>query len=160
MFLYGCIIRCLVADNSDILHNGKPLSLSARRQRKQVVFMLLSVIVLFFICVVPFRFTSILYDFISDSTWENIGFEGYLNIMNFVRIMFYLNSAANPILYNVFSTKFRNAFKMLCKCKKHQARFYSERTMGGGNGAGENGHYAYKYQMPLRDSTSFSKIEF
>lgn len=42
--------------------------------------------------------------------------------------MFYLNSAVNPILYNVMSSKFRNGFLRLCgyKLKRKKRRSRSE----------------------------------
>ena len=34
----------------------------------------------------------------------------------FARLMFYINSAINPILYNIMSSKFRNGFKRVFHC--------------------------------------------
>ena len=37
--------------------------------------------------------------------------ETYFNLLYFSRLMFYINSAINPILYNIMSSKFRDGFK-------------------------------------------------
>jgi hypothetical protein len=46
----------------------------------------------------------------SDEDIQMMGPETYYHVLNFCRVMFYLNSAINPILYNVMSSKFRTAF--------------------------------------------------
>lgn len=51
------------------------------------------------------------------------GFETYYNILYFSRIMFHINSAINPILYNLMSSKFRGGFIKLCGLKKLRRRF-------------------------------------
>ena len=114
IFLYGCIIARLVTDSDGVLQGGKVMTSQQRSQRKQIVIMLLSVIVIFFVCVLPFRVFSVWMIFVDRSVLARMGLEMYLNLIHFSRIMFYLNSACNPILYTMFSTKFRNAFRKLC----------------------------------------------
>ena len=77
--------------------------------------MLLSVIVAFFICILPFRVVSVWMMYVKPSTLIDMGLVGYYHLMNFVRVMFYLNSACNPVLYNVFSSNFRQAFASHCR---------------------------------------------
>ncbi|KAF0302875.1 Growth hormone secretagogue receptor type 1 [Amphibalanus amphitrite] len=80
------------------------------RARKQVVVMLIAVIVCFFCCMLPacvFRLFVIIAD---DATVISLGPELYHNIRFFIRIMVYINCSMNPILYNVMSSKFREAF--------------------------------------------------
>lgn len=113
--MYSIICRTLVSDNpvgDGNIESERSGRSSASRQRKQVVILLMGVIVLFFACNLPFR-VWVLWNIFSDMSLKNcLGFEGYYNLINFVRIMFYLNSAGNPVLYNVVSTKFRDAFLM------------------------------------------------
>ena len=56
--------------------------------------------------------------------------ETYYNLLYFARIMFYTNSAINPILYNIMSSKFREGFKKIFRkvtCKStNQLRMLSE----------------------------------
>ncbi len=44
--------------------------------------------------------------------------------MLFCRVMVYMNSAINPILYNAMSVKFRRAFKRLLSCGKTKEKIY------------------------------------
>ena len=114
IFLYGCIIARLVSDSDGVLQGGKVMTSQQRSQRKQIIFMLLSVIVIFFVCVLPFRVFSVWLIFASHAALHRMGLEAYLNLINFARVMFYLNSACNPVLYSMFSSKFRSAFRRLC----------------------------------------------
>lgn len=69
--------------------------------------MLGAVVVSFFVCLLPFRLLTLIED------PEGISAEIYYMLVNFCRIMVYLNSAVNPILYNLMSSKFRNGFLRL-----------------------------------------------
>ncbi|XP_064630052.1 QRFP-like peptide receptor [Lineus longissimus] len=115
--LYSIIIKRLVYDAKALL-DGDVNSASAQKTRRQVVYMLISIKVLFFVCMLPFRVFSIFMIYTPMDKLADLGLEGYLNILCFSRIMFYMNSAGNPIMYNVLSTKFRNAFKRALGCSK------------------------------------------
>jgi hypothetical protein len=80
------------------------------RARRQVVSMLGTVVVFFFICLLPFKIFTLWFILTSDEDIQMMGPETYYHVLNFCRVMFYLNSAINPILYNVMSSKFRTAF--------------------------------------------------
>ncbi|XP_064630727.1 growth hormone secretagogue receptor type 1-like [Lineus longissimus] len=80
------------------------------RARRQVAMMLMTVCALFFICHLPLRCLSLILIFRSK-VLADLGFEGYYNVIYMARVMFYLNSAVNPIVYNIMSTNFRNAFR-------------------------------------------------
>lgn len=86
--------------------------------RRQVVVLLLTVVVLFLICSLPWRVLTTWLAFAQNSDVEKLGFEGYLGLVYFARVMFYFNSCVNPIIYNMVSTKFRRAFKMVLTCQK------------------------------------------
>ncbi|XP_064601050.1 gastrin/cholecystokinin type B receptor-like [Liolophura sinensis] len=86
--------------------------------RRQVVVLLLTVVVLFLICSLPWRVLTTWLAFAQNSDVEKLGFEGYLALVYFARVMFYFNSCVNPIIYNMVSTKFRRAFKMVLMCQK------------------------------------------
>ena len=76
--------------------------------------MLAAVVVSFFFCLLPFRLLTLIT--VEDS--EELSHETYYILVNFCRIMVYLNSAVNPILYNLLSSKFRNGFLRLFGLKK------------------------------------------
>lgn len=68
--------------------------------------MLGAVVISFFVCLLPFRLLTLIED-------DRMSAEIYYMLVNFCRIMVYLNSAVNPILYNLMSSKFRNGFLRL-----------------------------------------------
>lgn len=111
--LYGIIARRLISNKGLMmrLRPTKPeLSLKARNQ---VVFMLGAVVLSFFLCLLPFRLLTLWIILDSEQSLYAIGIESYYKLLYFCRIMVYLNSAINPILYNLMSTKFRKGFYKL-----------------------------------------------
>ncbi|XP_009906950.2 thyrotropin-releasing hormone receptor [Dryobates pubescens] len=101
-------------------HQGGSLKLSCRgnkgalSSRKQVTKMLAVVVVLFALLWMPYR-TLVVVNSFMDPPYLNIWF------LLFCRLCIYLNSAINPIIYNLMSQKFRAAFRKLCKCDKQSA---------------------------------------
>ena len=81
--------------------------------RKQVIYMLAAIIALFFVCILPIRVVTLWLVFSSTEDIHTLGLEGFLNVMWFARLMLYINSVGNPILYNIVSTKFREACRRL-----------------------------------------------
>ncbi|XP_078412425.1 thyrotropin-releasing hormone receptor-like [Cetorhinus maximus] len=129
--LYGLIARILflnpipstpqdTANNS--IHKGRTNAskMSCRRNkgaqssRKQVTKMLAVVVILFALLWMPYRTLVVVNSFMNTP---------YLNtwFLLFCRMSIYLNSAINPVIYNLMSQKFRAAFKKLCKCKQTRA---------------------------------------
>ncbi|OXA52588.1 Growth hormone secretagogue receptor type 1, partial [Folsomia candida] len=86
------------------------------RARRQVVIMLATVVFFFFICLLPFRVFTMYIILAPDSWVESMGQELYYNVLYFCRVMLYLNSSINPVLYNVMSSKFREAFFKVLGC--------------------------------------------
>lgn len=87
------------------------------KYRKQVIFMLGAVVISFFICLLPFRALTIWIIIVPPETMLQLGVEGYYSLLYFSRILLYINSALNPILYNLMSSKFREGFLRLLGCK-------------------------------------------
>src|SRR3989442_1484160 len=84
--------------------------------------MLATVVFFFFICLLPFRIFTVYIILAPPSSVENMGQELYYSILYFCRVMLYFNSAINPILYNVISSKFREAFLKALGCTITQQR--------------------------------------
>ncbi|XP_066137571.1 growth hormone secretagogue receptor type 1 isoform X2 [Euwallacea fornicatus] len=93
------------------------------KYRKQVILMLGTVVTAFFVCLLPFRALTLWIIISPPGANFRIGFETYYNILYFSRIMFHINSAVNPILYNIMSSKFRGGFFKLCGMKKLRRQF-------------------------------------
>uniref|UniRef100_A0A1I8Q0H8 G-protein coupled receptors family 1 profile domain-containing protein n=1 Tax=Stomoxys calcitrans TaxID=35570 RepID=A0A1I8Q0H8_STOCA len=106
--------------------NSHPQNNNLRKHRQQVIFMLVAVVSSFFVCLLPFRAFTLWVIASSNEDVVSLGLEGYYNILYFCRIMLYLNSALNPILYNLMSSKFRTGFWRLlitcCRGHKHKRR--------------------------------------
>ena len=90
---------------------------SVLRYRKQVVLMLGTVVLSFFLCLMPFRAFTLWIIVAPQEAVFSLNIETYYNILYFCRVMTYLNSAINPILYNIMSSKFRDGFFRLCHLK-------------------------------------------
>ncbi|XP_045188440.2 QRFP-like peptide receptor [Mercenaria mercenaria] len=108
---YVCIIKQLMSDKLTSLAQNDRTAVNTLRSRKQVVQMLIFIIVLFFISLFPIRVVSLWLIFTPTAEVIKIGLEPYLNLMCWVRILMYINSAGNPIIYSLTSTKFKSAFK-------------------------------------------------
>ncbi|XP_014673042.1 PREDICTED: cholecystokinin receptor-like [Priapulus caudatus] len=127
--LYTLISRTLMCDDVIICNKNDPKYGDNQRARKQVVMMLFAVVVLFFVCLLPFRVFSLWTVFSDTQQVYALGLETFMNIIYFVRVMFYLNSAVNPIIYNVMSTKFRKAFLRALGCRRvDMQRSYTNHT--------------------------------
>lgn len=116
-YMYSRIINRLMSDRlSTSMTNEK----SARRTlmaRRQVVRTLILIIVLFFFSMCPIRLVSLWLIFTPAENIAHLGIESYYNIMWFARLMMYVNSAGNPVIYSMSSSKFKSAFRrVLSQC--------------------------------------------
>ncbi|EFX67981.1 hypothetical protein DAPPUDRAFT_1192, partial [Daphnia pulex] len=109
VLIYSVIARHLVQTSASVAAGTDHVNPNLRA-RRQVVSMLGTVVVFFFICLLPFKIFTLWFILTSDEDIQMMGPETYYHVLNFCRVMFYLNSAINPILYNVMSSKFRTAF--------------------------------------------------
>ena len=115
LFMYAMIIRQLMSDSIRILTKNDRCAKYTHRSRKQVVRMLIIIIILFFVSLCPIRVVTLWQIFTSVEKIESLGLEGYLNILSFARIMMYLNSSMNPVIYSLTSSKFKLAFKRVLR---------------------------------------------
>ncbi len=109
IFMYSVIARHLMADP------GTNCSERAYniRARKQVVAMLVTVVVAFFLCLLPFRVFTLWIILAPNELLVDIKKDKFYQILLSCRIMLYVNSAVNPMLYNLMSSKFRQGFKRM-----------------------------------------------
>lgn len=124
--LYVIIARHLMANPGIVAPNTNRAAL---RYRRQVVLMLGTVVVSFFLCLLPFR-ALILWIILAPPEYnilEDIGAKNFYLLLFFCRIMLYINSALNPILYNLMSSKFRDGFRRLCGIRR---RPWNDRLLG------------------------------
>nr|ARD05167.1 ecdysis triggering hormone receptor A [Antheraea pernyi]QZU75309.1 ecdysis triggering hormone receptor A [Antheraea pernyi] len=112
--LYSIIAKNLITAASKIVMN-KTVDPYNARARKQVILMLGTVVLCFFLCLMPYRALT-LWIIITPSGLDSVSSEKWYNILYFSRVMLYINSAINPILYNLMSSKFRIGFCKVCIC--------------------------------------------
>ena len=110
--LYWRIRKQLLADVNNLTETYRK-NQPQMKSRRQVAVMLATVVVFFFVCLLPWRMFFIFIISVPTSVINDLGLEPYYNILYGVRVMFYLNSCINPILYNMTSTKFRKGFLKL-----------------------------------------------
>lgn len=119
--LYSFIVSHLVRDSSAASTTGSISDTYHSRAKRQVVLMLLTVVVSFFVCLSPYR---LLIFYIVVTPAERIAAvdpDTFFGLLNLCRVMFYLNSASNPILYNLMSSKFRRGFLRLCGLERKES---------------------------------------
>lgn len=131
IFMYSVIARHLMADPGT---NCSERAYNVRA-RKQVVAMLVTVVVAFFLCLLPFRLFTLWIILAPSQILVDINRDNYNRILYSCRLMVYVNSAVNPMLYNLMSSKFRQGFKNLLplllfrKQRRHQFRLRNSNTL-------------------------------
>ncbi|NWI57493.1 NMUR1 protein, partial [Calyptomena viridis] len=90
-------------------HNCHSSQGQKKVKRRQVTKMLFVLVVVFGICWAPFHTDRLVWSFVSTWTSNMLHMFQYVHIIS--GVFFYLSSAANPILYNLMSTRFREMFK-------------------------------------------------
>ncbi|XP_053619692.1 thyrotropin-releasing hormone receptor-like isoform X1 [Plodia interpunctella] len=120
LVLYSVIAKNLMENPAIIAQNTKNTNNSGNviRYRKQVILMLGTVVLSFFVCLLPFKALTLWIIVFPPETIMSLGLDGYYILLYFCRVMLYLNSAINPILYNLMSSKFREGFIKLLKINK------------------------------------------
>ncbi|XP_039183352.1 neuromedin-U receptor 1 isoform X4 [Crotalus tigris] len=93
-------------------HNVRLQQKKARR--RQVTNMLFVLVVVFGICWAPFHTDRLVWSFVTHWTDRMQHMFQYVHIIS--GVFFYLSSAANPVLYNLMSSRFREMFKdVMCQ---------------------------------------------
>ncbi|KAL8560378.1 hypothetical protein ACOMHN_006109 [Nucella lapillus] len=117
IFVYSRIIFKVAVDTMGSRQMTDTVRAQVQRSRQQLVIMLVGIIVLFFVCLLPFRIVALCWTF----KLCPLDPETKLNLLHLFRLLVYINSAGNPIIYSLVSTKFRRAFsrvllRMGCRC--------------------------------------------
>ncbi|KAG7198423.1 hypothetical protein KM043_005811 [Ampulex compressa] len=84
------------------------------QSRKSVIRMLIAVVIMFFICWAPFHAQRLLYVYGQDADYYP-DLNEWLYILS--GCLYYFSTTVNPILYNLMSVKYRQAFKKTICCK-------------------------------------------
>lgn len=117
----------------------------AIKTRRGVVKMLIASVTIYFLSYSPHQILLIY------NTFSEVEFGATWVFLVFVTILAYVNSAANPVIYCIFSQNFRNNFATIIFC-----RYYKGRSTNGNNVTSLNSEYTILLQ---RRSTS-SKAQY
>jgi hypothetical protein len=131
--IYSKIIKQLTSDTLKCLTKNDKSALTTIRARKQVVKMLIIIIILFFLTLFPMRFMTLWLIFTPSNDVTKIGLEAFLNLISWTRILMYVNSACNPIIYSVTSSKFKLAFNKVLRWNVHSRFAGTTSTRCNGN---------------------------
>lgn len=78
----------------------------------KIVKMLVSVVLLYAICLLPNQIVWLWYEFGSGQSWPHIN-----ELLIFGSLMVYINSSVNPLLYAGMNEEFRKGFISIIKCR-------------------------------------------
>ncbi|KAI1706939.1 7 transmembrane receptor (rhodopsin family) domain-containing protein [Ditylenchus destructor] len=122
------------------------------RTRKSLLRILVSVVVMFFLCWLPFHIQRLLTIFLNESQTE--GTSATTAVHSLFNLVFYIsgycyysNSACNPILYNILSEKYRIAF-----CRTILGRKLADKIWAG-NQSSFRLHYQTQNMQPKLSNT-------
>ncbi|NXC39490.1 NMUR1 protein, partial [Penelope pileata] len=135
---------------------------SARKKvkRRQVTKMLFVLVVVFGICWAPFHTDRLVWSFVSTWTSPMLHMFQYVHIIS--GVFFYLSSAANPILYNLMSTRFREMFKEVMCHPGHRllgSRKHSPSVTRATTRSTECEHVPGTNGLPLSDAEEYEMEE-
>ena len=119
-FVYSKIVNKIIIESLQ-MKSKHSHSKHSFKSKKQSILMLLGIVVLFFVCILPMRIVTFWIVFSSRETILNLGFEGYMNLVWVSRVLLYMNSAGNPLIYSICSEKFRKAFKKTLGIRNHNS---------------------------------------
>ncbi|NXY50068.1 NMUR1 protein, partial [Ceuthmochares aereus] len=103
------MLEALGSKSGSSRRDGRNAQEQKKVKRRQVTKMLFMLVVVFGICWAPFHTDRLVWSFVSTWTSHMLHMFQYVHIIS--GVFFYLSSAANPILYNLMSTRFRQMFK-------------------------------------------------
>ena len=110
--LYVSIIHGLDQSIKRLNQQGEQKNKDSR-MRNQIAKMLVVNGLVFFVCLSPFEFVSLCYMIATTRDYQFIiqNFDARTYIAEFARIMSYINSAVNPIVYTAMCERYVQAFK-------------------------------------------------
>ncbi|XP_020933897.1 neurotensin receptor type 1 [Sus scrofa] len=75
-----------------------------------------AVVIAFVVCWLPYHARRLMFCYISDEQWTPFLFDFYHYFYMLSNALFYVSSAINPVLYNLVSASFRQAFLATLAC--------------------------------------------
>ncbi|CAL4065884.1 unnamed protein product [Meganyctiphanes norvegica] len=128
VMLYLVIGKRLMQDSASAGLQHRRVDLPNMRARRQVVVMLATVTIFFFVLLLPYRVYALWIVMQPKDEIDKMGIQTYYSLLYTVRALLFFNSAVNPILYNLTSTKFRNGFGKLFFSKARKRELNRQST--------------------------------
>ncbi|XP_016058732.1 PREDICTED: neurotensin receptor type 1 [Miniopterus natalensis] len=75
-----------------------------------------AVVIAFVVCWLPYHVRRLMFCYISDEQWTTFLYDFYHYFYMLTNALFYVSSTVNPILYNLVSANFRQAFLATLAC--------------------------------------------
>ncbi|XP_022105799.1 growth hormone secretagogue receptor type 1-like [Acanthaster planci] len=125
--LYGFNVEVVVRRNSRRARNRNGVNPndkkenSVEKSRKQIVKMLALVAGCFAACWLPFHIIRIIPNFVDIKLSETLSTIYYDVLYKVSIVLMYTSATINPILYNIMSARFRQAFKKTILCQEERA---------------------------------------
>ncbi|XP_059563503.1 neurotensin receptor type 1 isoform X1 [Myotis daubentonii] len=105
---------CTVGDkHSSFSMSVEPGRVQALRHGVRV---LRAVVIAFVVCWLPYHVRRLMFCYISDEQWTPFLYDFYHYFYMLTNALFYVSSAANPVLYNLVSANFRQTFLATLAC--------------------------------------------
>ncbi|VDP17998.1 unnamed protein product [Soboliphyme baturini] len=77
---------------------------------RQLIAIMVVLVAMYFICMLPYN--AIVFLFVTfPEMLVDVDYDVFYCVLTAARILFFINSCANPVIYNVFSSNFRAAFR-------------------------------------------------
>ena len=105
---------------SDFLTRINTKRKTKRINEKHIIMLLIVMILLIALCHLPYRVFSIWASMATKEDLRRLGMVRYFNIVIFCRVTFYINSALNPIFYQIISSKFRSSIRLFFRTHKQK----------------------------------------
>ncbi|XP_071950445.1 neuropeptides capa receptor-like [Antedon mediterranea] len=140
-FIANCIIYYNIINSLNhrvgTTDRHRPTNVKNLRIRNQVARMLIVNGLVFFVCLAPFEIFSLVITGETVSNVHVLSQELFNSWGQFARLMLYVNSAVNPIVYNLMSKRYRQAYCDALKCNVRRKLLF--RTNSGESGSNKTG---------------------
>ncbi|XP_034497458.1 neurotensin receptor type 1 [Ailuropoda melanoleuca] len=105
---------CTVGDQ----HSSFSMSIEPGRVQalRHGVRVLRAVVIAFVVCWLPYHVRRLMFCYVSDKQWTPFLYDFYHYFYLLTNALFYVSSAVNPVLYNLVSANFRQAFLSTLAC--------------------------------------------
>ncbi|XP_070559811.1 galanin receptor 2a-like [Ptychodera flava] len=114
--LYMLIVRQM--SKRTMSTTTKDLQSSARKEKRQVITVLIVATLVFFLCVFPYQLKTLFEVMIILQINIPMSFSAFQILTSVTHMLLFVNAAVNPIIYKIFSSKYRLAFLEAFMCYK------------------------------------------